>query len=95
MLAGENGPANIEKAKEVMQQLNNVVETPEGKKRLVSVYFTLARDLEDQLNAAETDEKKNVLRNGFETFLDEVAASATNFSVRYWALRHKGTWYQF
>lgn len=86
MLAGENGEANIEKAKEVMQQLNNVVgDTPEGKKRLVSVYFTLARDLEEQLNAAETAEKKNVLANGFETFLDEVGSTGTDFSVRYWA----------
>lgn len=86
MLAGENGAANIEKAKAVMQQLNSEVgDTPEGKKRLVSIYFTLARDLEDQLNAAESAEKKNVLAVGFETFLDEVGATGTDFSVRYWA----------
>ena len=85
-LGGENGAANIEKAKAVMQLLNSVVgETPEGKKRLVSIYFTLARDLEDQLNAAETAEKKNVLAAGFETFLNEVGATGTEFSIRYWA----------
>ncbi len=86
MLGGEQGAANVDKAKAVMQQLNDVVgDTPEGKKRLVSIYFTLARDLEEQLNAAETLEKKNVLAAGFETFLDEVGATGTDFSIRYWA----------
>ena len=86
MLAGADGAGNIEKAKAVMQQLNSVVgESPDGKKRLVSIYFTLARDLEEQLNAAETAEKKNVLAAGFETFLDEVGTAGTDFSIRYWA----------
>ena len=73
MLAGRM-VQEILKAKAVMQQLNSVVgESPDGKKRLVSIYFTLARDLEEQLNAAEIAEKKNVLAAGFETFLTKSA----------------------
>jgi len=86
MLSGENGAASIDKAKGLLQQLNSRVgDTPQGKKRLVSFYFTLARDLEEQLNAAENAEKKDVLAAGFETFLNEVGATGMDFSVRYWA----------
>ncbi|MBT4694444.1 MAG: hypothetical protein HOB73_13975, partial [Planctomycetaceae bacterium] len=72
--SGEDAQAHIDAAKALMSELNKLVgETPDGQKRLLSIYFTLARELESQLDAASDDAERQVLANGFETFLNEVS----------------------
>lgn len=74
----------VEKAKGIMDEMKIAVAgTPEGEKRLVSVYITLARDLEAQLKAAPP-ETKRALSQGFETFLNQLNAEATELSVLNW-----------
>ncbi|MEC7566026.1 MAG: hypothetical protein VX738_10120 [Planctomycetota bacterium] len=83
--SGSDAQANIEKAKVVMADLNKAVgNTPDGQKRLVSIYFTLARELESQLALASSEQQRQALANGFETFLNEVGKTSDKFSVRHW-----------
>jgi len=83
--SGEDAQAHIDDAKAIMAELNDLVgETPDGQKRLVSIYFTLARELEAQLAAASDDAQRQVLANGFETFLNEVSKTSDQFTVRHW-----------
>ncbi|MCS5632444.1 MAG: hypothetical protein NZ744_16520, partial [Pirellulaceae bacterium] len=83
--SGEDAQAHIDDAKAIMTELNDLVgETPDGQKRLVSIYFTLARELEAQLAAASDDAQRQVLANGFETFLNEVSKTSDQFTVRHW-----------
>lgn len=57
--------------------------TPEGEERLVSVYVTLAQDLEKQLESA-TPEVKRGLSQGFETFLRQLNEGSNELSVLNW-----------
>jgi hypothetical protein len=83
--SGQDAQAHIDDAKAIMAELNDLVgETPDGQKRLVSIYFTLARELEAQLGAASDDAQRQVLANGFETFLNEVSKTSEQFTVRHW-----------
>jgi hypothetical protein len=83
--SGQDAQAHMNDAKAIMVELNNLVgETPDGQKRLVSIYFTLARELEAQLAAASDDAQRQVLANGFETFLNEVSKTSGQFTVRHW-----------
>jgi len=49
----------------------------------VMIYFTLAKDLEQQMELASADAKKN-LSKGFETFLNRVGAGARELNILYW-----------
>ncbi|MCS5632096.1 MAG: hypothetical protein NZ744_14765, partial [Pirellulaceae bacterium] len=83
--SGDDAQAHIDDAKAIMTELNDLVgDTPDGQKRLVSIYFTLARELETQLAAASDDAQRQVLANGFETFLNEVSKTSGQFTVRHW-----------
>ena len=83
--SGEDAQAHIDDAKAIMAELNDLVgATPDGQKRLVSIYFTLARELEAQLAAASDDAQRQVLANGFETFLNEVSKTSDQFTVWHW-----------
>ena len=83
--SGQDAQAHIDAAKSIMAELNDLVgETPAGQKRLVSIYFTLARELEAQLGAASDNAQRQVLANGFETFLSEVSKTSDQFTVWHW-----------
>ncbi len=74
----------IDKAKDVMAKMKTAIGgTPEGEKRLVSVYVNLAQDLEKQLESA-TPEVKRSLSLGFETFLRQLNEGATELSILNW-----------
>ncbi len=83
-LGGADGSSAIEKAKGVMDKMKATIGgTPEGEKRLVSVYVNLAQDLEKQLESA-TPEVKRSLSQGFETFLRQLNEGASELSVLNW-----------
>ncbi|MFO0817319.1 MAG: EF-hand domain-containing protein [Pirellulales bacterium] len=76
--------ALITKAEAVMGQLNqSVAGAADGPKKLFAIYYGLARDLEQQMELAAPDSKKN-LAIGFETFLNQVRATAVDLNVLYW-----------
>ena len=81
----EQTNAIIAASREIMTALNEAVSGQEGgQRRLVSRYYTLARQLERQLKEAESTEQKQALASGFETFLNEVGNTATDFSTQHW-----------
>lgn len=74
----------VKKAEGIMNELKETVgSTEEGAKKLVSIYFTLAKDIEQQMELASPDAKKN-LSKGFETFLNQVGAGAKELNILYW-----------
>jgi tetratricopeptide (TPR) repeat protein len=82
--AGTSARATIDKARGVMTSLKRRIATsPEGQQRLVSIYVSLARDLSRQMEIADAGVKKT-LGEGFETFLKEVAADASELSILIW-----------
>jgi hypothetical protein len=84
-LAGaKDGAAIIQKARGIMASLKqDIGSTPEGQQKLVSIYVSLARDLQRQMEIADPTVKQS-LGLGFETFLRQVAADATELNVLNW-----------
>ncbi len=75
----------IERARETMQQLRTQVgEAPEDQKRLVAIFYSMARGLERQIKLLDNAQDRKVLSEGFNTFLDEVRTQATDISVLNW-----------
>ena len=84
LAGGKNAEALIEKARGVMESLKtHMGQTPQGKQNLVAIYVSLARDLQRQMELAEPAVKKP-LGVGFENFLSQVAAEATELDVLNW-----------
>ena len=82
--AGSDAKATIGKARKIMEALKKRAgDNSQGPQRLVGVYVALARDLQRQMEIAEAVTKKT-LGEGFETFLTEVAADATELNVMNW-----------
>lgn len=76
--------AIMEKAQQLMNSLEaSVGDTPEGKRKLVGIYVSLARDVEKQIQLAPAD-MKNELSSGFETFLTRVSETTTDGRVLNW-----------
>ncbi|MFV1963933.1 MAG: hypothetical protein ACC628_00810 [Pirellulaceae bacterium] len=76
--------AVIEKAKRVMERMKTAIgDSEKGKKRLVAVYVSLARDLESQLKQA-SPKARTALSKGFETFLGQLSEGATELNVLNW-----------
>jgi hypothetical protein len=74
----------IEKARGVMETLKtHMGQTSAGRQYLVAIYVSLARDLQRQMELAEPAVKKP-LGVGFENFLTQVAAEATELDVLNW-----------
>lgn len=74
----------ITKAEAVMNEMKSVIGgDAAGEKRLISVYVGLAQDLEKQMTTA-TPEAKRALAQGFESFLNQLSAGATDLSVLNW-----------
>jgi hypothetical protein len=76
--------ATVEKAKGVMADLKTYMgQDDAGKAKLVAIYVSLARDLQRQMEIAEPAAKSS-LGQGFEAFLGQVAADATELDVLNW-----------
>jgi hypothetical protein len=84
-LAGAgDAAATIAKAKGIMTALReHMGQTPAGKQQMVSIYVSLARDLQRQMEIADRD-AKDVLGDGFEEFLTSVAEDADELDILYW-----------
>jgi Tetratricopeptide repeat len=81
---GSSTKETIEKARRLMDSLKKrMMENPQGQQMLVAIYVSLARDLQQQMEIADPAAKK-ALGVGFETFLKEVAADATELNVLNW-----------
>jgi hypothetical protein len=71
--------AVIKKATEVMDAMKQAIDA----KQLIGIYYSLARDLETQMSLA-TDQTKQALSKGFETFLLQLRATSNEFTVLNW-----------
>jgi cellulose synthase operon protein C len=79
-----NVAATVDKAKGLMDALKaHIGQTSQGQQKLVAIYVSLARDLQRQMEIADPAAKKS-LGVGFETFLKEVAADATELNILNW-----------
>lgn len=68
-----------------MQKLrDHVGDTPDGQKRLVGIFYSMARGLERQIKSVDNPTDRQVLSKGFNTFLDEVRGQAKEVSVLNW-----------
>jgi len=82
--SGVNTKAAIEKARRIMDKLKKrMADDAQGQQRLVVIFVSLARDLQRQMEIADAAAKKS-LGVGFETFLTEVAADATELNTLFW-----------
>jgi hypothetical protein len=76
--------AVVRKAQQVMAEMKAAWgESQASKDRLVGVYVGLAHDLEVQLRQSPPEARRS-LAQGFESFLEEIAAEATDLSVLNW-----------
>jgi hypothetical protein len=71
--------AVIQKATEIMDAMKQTIAADQ----LIAIYYSLARDLETQMSLA-TDQAKQALSKGFETFLLRLRATTAEFSVLNW-----------
>ncbi len=76
--AGDGG-ALMDKATEVMDAMKAAI--PQDK--LIEIYYSLARDLEEQIKLASPEAKKP-LSKGFEEFLERLRDESKELSVRHW-----------
>lgn len=80
----EQTTATIGKAKGIMAELKTRMgSTKEGQAKLVSIYVSLARDLQRQMDYAPP-EAKSALGAGFKVFLDQVGSDANELNVLTW-----------
>jgi tetratricopeptide (TPR) repeat protein len=71
--------------KTLMQKLKQAASADaSGAKRLISIYYGMARDLQQQLKDTTDAGKRKLLAEGFNAFLGEVATEATDFSMLNW-----------
>lgn len=83
-LPGVDAQQTIDKARQVMDSLKKrMMQSPQGQTKLVQMYVSLAQDLKRQMEIADAAAKKS-LSGGFETFLKEVAADATELNTMNW-----------
>ena len=81
---GTDAAATVTKAEGIMESLKEQMgKTPEGQAKLVAIYVSLARDLQRQMEIADPA-VKTALGKGFETFLKQVAADATELNMLNW-----------
>ncbi len=81
---GADPKTTIDKARGVMEALKQRMgQTEQGQAKLVAIYVSLAKDLQQQMEIAEPAVKKS-LGLGFENFLREVAADATELNILNW-----------
>jgi len=71
--------AVIKKATEVMDAMKQTID----EEKLIGIYYSLAKDLEAQMNLA-SDQTKQALSKGFETFLLRLRSTSKEFTVLNW-----------
>ena len=82
---GSGGDAMMEKAKGVMASMQEAVADDEaGKQRMLSVYISLAQDIERQMKAAQSPEDKRALSVVFEAFLEQLSSGSNDLNVLNW-----------
>jgi hypothetical protein len=82
--AGNPGEV-MEKAKTTMEELRNeVLKAPDGRTKLVAIYVSLAQSVKQSIDLANTDEAKNALSGGFETFLRQIAKESDDVNTLNW-----------
>lgn len=75
----------MDKARGVMDDLKNeVMKDPEGRSKLVAIYVSLAHSVKQSIDLAETEEAKNALSSGFETFLRQIGLESTDVNILNW-----------
>ncbi len=75
----------MDKARGVMDDLKNAVLTdPEGRSKLVAIYVSLAHSVKQSIDLAESDEAKNALSSGFETFLRQIGQESNDVNTLNW-----------
>ena len=80
----EDTDARMEKAEQIMQQMESSLgNSPAGQKRLITIYVSLARDLEEQIELAPPDVRSS-LSKGFERFLERVGKDTSDFTIQNW-----------
>ena len=81
---GSDTQVLLTRATDVMQRLQQSVEgKDDASERLVRIYLGLARDIRDQLGAAN-DDKKTKLIGAFRVFLDSIATSSKDPATLQW-----------
>jgi tetratricopeptide (TPR) repeat protein len=82
--AGNPGEV-MDKAKATMEDLRSeVLKDPEGRTKLVAIYVSLAQSVRQSIDLASTDEAKNALSSGFETFLRQIAKESDDVNTLNW-----------
>jgi hypothetical protein len=80
----KDASTTVDKAKGVMASLQeHMAQDAAGQAKLVAIYVSLARDLQQQMEIAEPA-AKSALGKGFEAFLSQVAKDASKLDVLYW-----------
>lgn len=75
----------IQRARAMMQTLRaQIGERPEDQKRLVAIFFSMARGIERQLTLLDDPADRRVLSQGFAAFLDEVGTDSTDYRILNW-----------
>ncbi len=83
--AGAKSDEIVTKAKGVMDSLNQMVSSDEkGQAKLIGIYVSLARDLQKQMELADTPAAKVGLGKGFEAFLGQMAKESKDVKVLNW-----------
>lgn len=81
-------PENTEligKARGVMDSLKKLVgTTPDGQRRLVAIYISLAHDLKKQIDLVDSAAGKKTLSEGFAAFLEQVGGDSDELNVLNW-----------
>jgi tetratricopeptide (TPR) repeat protein len=81
LAAGDDSANAVKKAESMMDALKTTTDDP---KQLVSVYFSLATELERMISLEEDRGRKAQLSKGFETFLNKVGAESDEFNILNW-----------
>jgi tetratricopeptide (TPR) repeat protein len=80
----QEGEAMMAKAEGVMNALKKLMgTTPEGQRRLIGIYISLATDIEKQIQNASA-EAKTALTKGFEVFLTRVGDATKDVKEMFW-----------
>lgn len=78
------GSSATKKVGATMEALGKTVEdSPEGRRRLVSIYMALAKDLKTQIEMAPPNQRQS-LTDSFDQFLGSVSTNTNEFNVLNW-----------
>ncbi len=83
--AAKNPGEVMDKAKATMDDLETeVLKDPEGRTKLVAIYVSLAHSVRQSIDLAASEDAKNALSRGFETFLRQIGKESTDVNTLNW-----------